>query len=305
MVSCLKPLVSVGIPTYNRAQGLRQTLECFTTQTFRNLEIIVSDNASTDGETEQVAREFMALDSRIRYFRQPQNKGINFNFQFVLEQATGEYFMWAADDDWRSSDYVEKLCGQMVADDSAVMAFCNFDMQNEAGEAVAGYVDPMPALRIMAGKNRLTRQMRLFLLPEGQAIPHAMYGLIRRRILIDFSWSKFTEKFGFYGADALFIFWLMGQGHLALSDPVLFKCTVGNVKNYSFSSATSRVRLRLSLFAQQIRYIFSFPLMAQGTQKWVLFALSPWKLIEICGLLLAGGCNLLLRQRRPTEVGHS
>ena len=91
-----QPLVSVGIPTYNRPEGLRRTLECITGQTYRNLEIIISDNCSPDPAVEQVTRSFMAQDARIQYFRQPENKGAAFNFKFVLEQATGEYFMWAA-----------------------------------------------------------------------------------------------------------------------------------------------------------------------------------------------------------------
>lgn len=59
------PLVSVGIPTYNRPEGLRQTLECITRQTYKNLEIIVSDNCSLESETEAIVREFMAKDSHI------------------------------------------------------------------------------------------------------------------------------------------------------------------------------------------------------------------------------------------------
>jgi glycosyltransferase involved in cell wall biosynthesis len=65
-----QPFVSVGIPTYNRPEGLRRTLECITQQTYGNLEIIVSDNGSPGRETEVVVREFRDKDSRIQYFRQ-------------------------------------------------------------------------------------------------------------------------------------------------------------------------------------------------------------------------------------------
>lgn len=102
-----KPLVSIGIPTYNRSVGLRRTLECLTKQTYKNLEIIISDNCSPGAETEAVVREIMAYDSRIQYFRQKENIGSFFNFQFVLEKAQGEYFTWAADDDDRDPEYVE------------------------------------------------------------------------------------------------------------------------------------------------------------------------------------------------------
>lgn len=97
-----QPLVSVGIPTYNRPEGLRRTLECITKQTYANLEIIVSDNCSPGDEVERVVREFQEKDGRILFFKQKENYGPMNNFKFVLEKATGEYFMWAADDDiWK------------------------------------------------------------------------------------------------------------------------------------------------------------------------------------------------------------
>ena len=70
-------------------------------QTYPHFQVCVYDNASGD-ETEAIVQEFTAKDSRIQYFRQEKNWGEGgggFNFKFVLERATGEYFMWAADDD--------------------------------------------------------------------------------------------------------------------------------------------------------------------------------------------------------------
>jgi glycosyltransferase involved in cell wall biosynthesis len=109
MTDSSSSLVSVGIPTYNRPAGLRRTLDYITAQTYQNLEIIVSDNASPDPEVENVAREFTNRDNRIRYYRQEENKGAGFNFKFVLQQAHGEYFMWAADDDKWENFYIDQL----------------------------------------------------------------------------------------------------------------------------------------------------------------------------------------------------
>lgn len=103
-----KPLVSVGIPTYNRPEGLRSVLTDICNQTYQNLEIIISDNASPHPEVKLILEEFKLRDSRIRFFIQSENKGSTFNFQFVLEKATGEYFMWAADDDSFSNEFIHK-----------------------------------------------------------------------------------------------------------------------------------------------------------------------------------------------------
>lgn len=102
-----QPLVSVGIPTYNRPEGLKKTLECITGQTYKNLEIIVSDNCSPNPDVEKVVNEFISYDQRIKYFRHSENKEVMNNFQFVRGQATGDYFMWAADDDWFDVHYIE------------------------------------------------------------------------------------------------------------------------------------------------------------------------------------------------------
>jgi glycosyltransferase involved in cell wall biosynthesis len=101
------PLVSVGIPTFNRPVGLRRTLQLICRQTYQNLEILVSDNASPGPETERVVREFSEADARVRYFRQPENFGPLANFRFVLTKASGDYFMWAADDDEWDASFVE------------------------------------------------------------------------------------------------------------------------------------------------------------------------------------------------------
>ena len=129
-----KSLVSVGIPTYNHPQGLRRTLECITGQTYENLEIIISDNCSPDPETEAVAHEFMEKDSRIQYFRQPENKGAWPNFEFVLEKATGEYFMWAADDDEWEQRYVEACVHKLMHNKRYGLVFTRYRITSPYGE---------------------------------------------------------------------------------------------------------------------------------------------------------------------------
>ncbi len=116
----LTSLVSVGIPTYNRPEGLERTLRCITSQTHINLEIIVSDNGSPGNSTDRIVRRLMAGDDRIVYFKQDRNQGAWFNFRFVLQQATGVYFMWAADDDEWDPRFVE-TCLKNIGDQGSVM----------------------------------------------------------------------------------------------------------------------------------------------------------------------------------------
>lgn len=102
------PLVSIGIPTFNRADSLRETLDSLCAQTYKNIEIIISDNASTDG-TETLCRAYAARDTRLFYFRQEKNIGQMNNYSFLLSKARGAYFMWAQDDDFLDPTYVSVL----------------------------------------------------------------------------------------------------------------------------------------------------------------------------------------------------
>jgi glycosyltransferase involved in cell wall biosynthesis len=100
------PPVTIGVPVYNGESLLQPALDSLLMQTFGDFELIISDNASTDG-TEAICREYAGRDARIRYVRQASNIGPTANFKFVLDQARGEYFMWAACDDIRSADWVQ------------------------------------------------------------------------------------------------------------------------------------------------------------------------------------------------------
>lgn len=92
------PLISIGIPTYNRSRGISRTLRSIWAQRYPHVEVIISDNCSTDN-TEQVVLDIAKHHPAIRYHRQERNIGMIQNFEYVLRNATGKYFMWIADDD--------------------------------------------------------------------------------------------------------------------------------------------------------------------------------------------------------------
>ena len=100
-----RPLVTIGLPTYNRADGfLRSAIECALAQTYDHLEVVVSDNCSAD-DTQAVVASY--ADSRIRYTRHATNIGANANFNYCLDTAQGDYFLLFHDDDRIDPDFVE------------------------------------------------------------------------------------------------------------------------------------------------------------------------------------------------------
>src|SRR5262245_51359752 len=120
-VTATGPRVSIGLPVYNGEHYLEQALQSLLAQSYTNLELNISDNASTD-LTREICRAYCAKDQRIRYFRNPENLGILPNWRRALELATGEYFMWAAHDDYWSANYLETLLECLAAQPAAVLA---------------------------------------------------------------------------------------------------------------------------------------------------------------------------------------
>jgi glycosyltransferase involved in cell wall biosynthesis len=92
------PSISIGLPVFNGEQFLREAVESILAQDFTDFELIISDNASTDG-TRDICENYARWDSRIRYSRLPENLGAANNYNRVFELSSGKYFKWAAHDD--------------------------------------------------------------------------------------------------------------------------------------------------------------------------------------------------------------
>ena len=131
--------LTIGLPVYNGANFLAESLESLLGQTYDDLEIVISDNASTDG-TADICQEYANKDSRIRYIRQPYNIGMIRNHQFVMRQATGELFKLAAHDDLYARDLLKKCIEALDAHPEVVVAHCweaRIDAKGSIVEAMA------------------------------------------------------------------------------------------------------------------------------------------------------------------------
>lgn len=101
------PLVSIGMPVYNGEDLLGEAVESILSQTFEDLELIIADNASTDG-TADLCRSFAERDKRIRYYRFARNGGAALNYNRCVALARGRYFKWASHDDVCEPSFMER-----------------------------------------------------------------------------------------------------------------------------------------------------------------------------------------------------
>ena len=127
-----RPTVSFGVPVYNGESQLDAALESLRAQTFEDFEIIVSDNASTDG-TEEICRRHARLDPRVRYVRNPRNVGVARNFNNLFRLATGHYFKWAPHDDVLAPEFLARCVDALESDPTLAIAVPQPQLIDEDG----------------------------------------------------------------------------------------------------------------------------------------------------------------------------
>ena len=151
------PLVSVGVPTRNRAAVLGESLKNICDQDYAPLEILISDNCSSD-ETEEVCRAAAATDSRIRYIRQDRNIGLHGNHNFCMDEARGEFLCFFHDHDRRDRRFVSKHVAFMQQHPRVGLLGSDWDLLDDAGNQLGVRTFDGPS--VTAGVDYTTRTIR-------------------------------------------------------------------------------------------------------------------------------------------------
>ncbi|OHB34086.1 MAG: hypothetical protein A2Y09_05285 [Planctomycetes bacterium GWA2_39_15] len=159
------------MPVYNGEKYIREAVDSLLAQTFTDLELIISDNASTDG-TEAICREYAARDTRIRYIRQRENRGVVANFQFVLAKAIGEYFMWAAADDVWDIIYIETLLS--ISSAYQCVAYCSLQAIDANGKKI---MHPANNQKFEFTGSRFARRLKYYIQPNFMGKSGSIYGI--------------------------------------------------------------------------------------------------------------------------------
>lgn len=142
------PSISIGLPVYNGARFLPQALESLLGQSFSDIELIVSDNASSDS-TQDICTEYAMHDARIRYVRQNVNIGAMRNWNFVAKQARGKYFKWSSASDYCAPDMLARCFAAMEAESDIVLCYgqtCLVDQETGELTEYTGNIEVMEDL---------------------------------------------------------------------------------------------------------------------------------------------------------------
>lgn len=204
------PKVSIGVPVFNGEKYLPAALNSLLRQDFENFELIISDNASTDG-TQEICQQYAAKDKRVRYVRNATNIGASGNYNQVFTLSRGEYFKWAAHDDECEPSFVRR-CLEVIeqAPPSVILVYPCTDMIDERGQVRFQGDDYLGSM-----SSRPHQRFTKFLKHISLAYP--LWGIIRPAYL------RQTRLMGCFHADYVLLAELVLRGQFVEIPDVLLR----------------------------------------------------------------------------------
>jgi glycosyltransferase involved in cell wall biosynthesis len=201
--------LTIAVPVYNGERYLRETFECINAQTFSDFEVVISDNASTDG-TEWICRDFAARDPRVRYVRNIRNVGMATNFERLVELARGEYFKLATADDRFDARLVAECVAVLDAHPEVALCYGKTTLIDEDGKTIRQYEDNLDLREPRA-------RTRYWLAIQRLRLVNVLHGVIRTAAL------RRAGPLGTYvGADMVLVPGLALQGQFRELPEFLF-----------------------------------------------------------------------------------
>ena len=214
------------MPIYNRPVEMTRALDSILKQSYKNFELIISNDNSPNPEIDIIAKNYTNVDNRIKYFKQDNSLMSVDNYSFVLKKATGKYFMWLADDDWIDSNYIDNC-----------VAFLENNEDYSICEGKCIYQDNGIVLHSNSSKSSSSKLswVRILNYYFRVSLNGYMYGLIRKSCLDKI---EFENEIGF---DWQIVGSLFYQGKIKVLETTSHYLSKGGVSN-QLSSLSSQFK---------------------------------------------------------------
>ena len=148
----MNDLISIVLPVYNGAKYLRESIDSVLAQTYTNWELLIVDDCSKD-ETPDIAREYAARDSRIRYYRNEENLRLPRNLNKGFSLTRGEYLTWTSDDNRYRPEALEKMYHALHENKKAQLVCASYDVIDENDRLIETYIAKKMSIKRLVGFN--------------------------------------------------------------------------------------------------------------------------------------------------------
>lgn len=281
-----QPLVSIGLPVFNGEAYLEEAIRSVLAQTLDDLELVISDNASTD-RTAEICRDWAATDRRVRYVRNPENLGAAPNYNRTFAESRGRYFKWLAHDDRLRPGYLATTVAVLESDPSIVLCNTTVDYIDERGAPLGHYASPLG----LAAAARPSERFAALVLRSHSCVD--FFGTIRRSAL-----EGSLLHGSFHGADRALLAQLALRGRMVQLEPALVEMrehphrytrsrrSGAERQSWHETGATRRPLPTLELWRTYSRLVASEPLAAEERRA-CRRALARWWFVNWNVLRLA------------------
>jgi glycosyltransferase involved in cell wall biosynthesis len=271
-----EPIVAIGMPTYNRAAYLKMAVDSFLAQTYKNVVVVICDNASTDGTRALCEGYLKTHTQKIKYIRNPKTLTRDGNATFALHQivATGDLIMMTSDDDLAEPEFIEECVKALCADPAAGMAITNHDTIYFGTDKVdKKYIN----LHVPQQKGLYERLKQYILFYSHDERSFCMSGVFHRAIVEN---EKFEDK---TESDVSFALRCLSRGYfVAATDRVLFhKGVIPGIGKESIRTMPIGItKIRKAIITRLRRALAEF-----GNMGFILFipTLSAWQKVKLIG----------------------
>lgn len=265
--------LTIGLPVYNGAKSIERALLSLLAQSYRDFILLVSDNASVNSTREIVSR-IAGQDQRVQIIQQPHNVGAAANFMSLAMNAKTEFFMWAAADDFWSSDYIETAMDALRGNSEIGFASGDFASVDMNGTILRRTAD----FSMLNGRSSIGRLVKYVSMVEASGKANPIYSVFRTSLLQEVCRDS-TATFGEWGGDmAVVAAALSRAGYLQNRKATLFK-QVGSASDLQTSltvEGEGYSRLEFGgAFPPQILHQFIETItrgLENDRQKWVVAA---------------------------------
>ncbi len=133
--------ITIGMPAYNAEKTIADAIESVLNQTYGDLKLLISDNASSDG-TEEICRRYEQKDKRVTYVRHEENLGATENYNFVCRASDSEYFKWQSSNDFCTADTIERCIEVLDSSPDTVLCYPQTRLFSVSQDDGKDYQDP-------------------------------------------------------------------------------------------------------------------------------------------------------------------